>query len=290
MGDFGKYFEKAAPGDGYFNYCLWPYEPVVPTEGKERGVNLLLNSFEAGGMDERAWEMMQGIRREIGMFKTVWGVKLYNGKLGWEYYFYDYKRQDREVSLSRVIGAMGPWVKSDIFVNERLPYFMFSLDVSNSRVRGEAAMDEAHVYIGNPGSRVSSGISYLAKGGGMTLENFYFFFDARRDGAEVEAKARCSAQVDGLEVDIDEILWPEVRNCRTICIANKSRSDTAYFAGVTVDQLLWFLSRMGYPAEIIGYVREHRGGLDHLLFDVGYDYVGDGDGIRVIKSGFYGIF
>ena len=51
-----------------------------------------------------------------------------------------------------------------------------------------------------------------------------------------------------------------------------------------------FLVRLAYPEAIVSFVRENLGNLDHLLFDVGFDYCMDGDGIAVLKSGYYGVF
>ena len=89
---------------------------------------------------------------------------------------------------------------------------------------------------------------------------------------------------------MDEILRPELRDCRTICVANKQENDCVYFAGIGFDQFLFFLRWMRYRAELIAFLEENRTKLDHLDFDVGFDYRMDGDKLTVIKSGYYGIF
>jgi len=91
-------------------------------------------------------------------------------------------------------------------------------------------------------------------------------------------------------VAIDEILRPELRVCKTICVANKQENDCVYFAGIGFDQFLFFLRWMRYRAELIAFLEENRTKLDHLDFDVGFDYRMDGDKLTVIKSGYYGIF
>ncbi len=284
-------FEYTTGQDQYFNYCWWPYLPVAPVEDKFRPVNLLFKSFELAGLDERAYDLVRRIQEAIGQFRTVFGVKwLPDGRLGWEFYFYDYQRRDREVSISRVLEAIRPLVRCDVPVNESLPYFMFSLDVSNDLVRGERPLDVVHMYIGNPGSRVSSGISYALTAQETTLENFYFFFEALRDLRQAADKVLCSAHVDSARIDIDAILRPELRNCHTICIANKQKNDTAYFSGVNVEQLLFFLKLLQYPAEIIAFVETNRAKLDHLLYDVGFDYVARGSELVILRSGYYGVF
>lgn len=282
--------EFTGPDDPYYNYCWWPYQPAASTEHKLRSVSLLFQSFEFAGVGPAAFEVVEALRRAIGPFRTVWGTKRLGDRLAWEFYFYDYRRREREVSVARVLDAIRPQLACEIRVNERLPYFMFSLDIvpeQGSRLRG---LDEVHVYVGNPGSAVSSGISYAVRSEGAALENFYFFFDARKDLDAVAGKVLCSPHVDATQIPIDWLLWPELTRCHTICVANKRRNDTVYFSGVDVDQLLFFLKRLRYPAGIVGFVEANRARLDHLLYDVGFDYVTQDDQVRIVKSGYYGVF
>ena len=99
-----------------------------------------------------------------------------------------------------------------------------------------------------------------------------------------------SSYVDETAIPMDCLVWPELRSCSTICIANKQYNDTIYFSGCNVDQFLFFLVRIGYPSAIIDFVRTNRSNLDHLLYDVGYDYRTTGDEVEIIKSGYYGVF
>lgn len=299
-----KRLQHTSDQDQYYNYCWWPYLPVAPTENKYRPVNLLLHSFETARVNEGAVELVDKIRAEIGPFRTVWGTKwlptaptapgqdggAVTGQLAWEFYFYDYQRRQREVSITRLLKAIRPIVRCDVPANEGLPYFMFSLDVNDQVVSGARELDVVHMYVGNPGSRVSSGIAYAVTAAGATLENFYFFFDAKRDLREAAEKIFCSAHVDSAQIDIDRLLIPELRNCHTICVANKQKNDTVYFSGVNVDQLLFFLKWLRYPTELIGFVETNRDKLDHLLYDVGFDYVAKGSELKVVKSGYYGVF
>jgi hypothetical protein len=305
-------FEHSTAQDQFYNYCWWPYVPVAPVENKYRPVNLLFQSFDRAGIDERAFELVRRIQEAIGLFRTVWGVKWLpdaphalddrpslqplaprataGGQLAWEFYFYDYQRREREVSVTRVIEAIKPIVRCDVPINESLPYFMFSLDVNGDLVTRARDLDVVHMYIGNPGSRVSSGIAYAVTAQQTKLENFYFFFDAKRDLRPAAEKILCSAHVDPARMDIDRILRPELRDCHTICVANKQVNDTAYFSGVNVDQLLVFLRLLRYPAEIVDFVQQNRGKLDHLLYDVGFDFIARGEDVIVLKSGYYGVF
>jgi hypothetical protein len=277
--------------DRFFNYCLWEYRPLVAPQGKFRSVNLLFHSLEVAGADPRMFDLVQALRRDIGMSQTVWGIKYARQKIGWELYFYDYRRRERALSMSKVLKAIEPLISGcTVRVNENYHYFMFSIDISNELVSGSRSLDEIHMYIGNPGSTVSSGICYSLTGSLARLENFYFFFDAKLHRDEIIAKICCSAHVDTEFIDIDMILWPELRECKTICLANKQQNDCIYFSGINVDQLIFFLCKMKYPVEFCTFVEDNRRRLDHLLYDVGFDYRMIGDSLTIEKSGYYGIF
>lgn len=175
-------------------------------------------------------------------------------------------------------------------VESTLPYFMFSIDIDEQLVTGARNIDEIHMYIGNTGSTVSSGICYSLKESGTRLENFYFFFDPRTEMEKIVGKVSCSAHVDDNRVGLDQILWPELRDCNVIILANKQNSDGVYFSRVNIEQLTFFLNRLDYPGEIRRFIETHRADLDHQLYDVGFDYRVEGGKVVILKSGYYGLF
>lgn len=283
-------FEYSTGEDPALNYCLWEYSRAAPAEDKFRSVNLLYQSFDYAGVDARAFDIVEAIRDAIGPFRTVFGVKLAQDRIAWEFYFYDYKRRQREVSITRVLEAIRPLVPCPVRPTESLPYFMFSLDLDAEIAAGRRGLDVVHMYVGNPGSTVSSGICYALRPDSARLENFYFFFDAATQLDQAAGKIASSAYFDDTRLPVEEVLVPQLAKCQTICVANKQTHDCVYFSGVDVGQLLFFLERLRYPAAITGFVREHRGELDHLLFDVGIDYRMEGGRIVPLKSGYYGVF
>ena len=285
-----NHLEYMTADDRFYNYCLWDYLPPNPPAGKFRAANLLFHSFEYAKADAKGYQLVQTIREAFGLSNTVWGVKWGGNELKWEYYFYDYRRRDRERSMSRLLQAVKPLIACDIPVNEQLHYFMFSIDIDNRLLDGARSLDEINMYIGNPGSTVSSGISYSLTRQGKRLQNLYFFFDAKRDQEEIIGKICCSAFMEPKQIDMAQIILPQLADCATICLANKQHNDCIYFSGIKIDQLLWFLERFEYPAEIRHFVAKNRANLDHLLYDVGIDYRVGESGIEILKSGYYGIF
>lgn len=285
-----RHFEYATDQDPSLNYCLWSYPPPAPVEDKFRSINLLFQSFDYAGVDPRAFAIVEAIRDGIGPFRTVFGVKLMNERLAWEFYFYDYRRRQRKVSISRVLHTLRPFMPCDIMPNENLPYFMFSIDLNDDLASGRTGLEVVHMYVGNPGSTVSSGMAYDVRTTGIELENFYFFFDAANQQDQIAGKVASSAVFDNTVLPVEAVIIPELLRCRTVCVANKRTHDCIYFSGVNVEQLVWFMNHLSYPAPMVEFVARNRQKLDHLLFDVGVDYRMENGRLRFLKSGYYGVF
>jgi hypothetical protein len=276
--------------DPFFDFCLWEYKPVVPYENKFRSASLLFHSFEAMGAHEAIFGLVRAIRKGFGLLNTVWGVKKLGDDIRWEFYFYDYRRRDRERSITRLLDMTRPFTHCGIKANESLHYFMFSIDIDDDLVSGSTELEEIHMYMDNLGSTVSSGICYSLTSMGTRLENFYFFFDAKKQLNEIQGKTLASAYIDSSQISLGQILWPEMLNCKVIVIANKQGNDAVYFSGIDVAQLILFLERMDYPGELVSFVEENRSKLDHLQYDVGFDYRMEGKDLSILKSGYYGNF
>ena len=290
MGKLMHDLEYSTPEDLYYDFCLWEYKPLTSCDNKLRSSNLLFHSFEFTGVEERIADLIRAIRQEFGVSHTVWGLKKIGDVIRWEFYVYDYRRVERERSITKLLSILRPYVRCPVEVNEKLHYFMFSIDIDETLVSGKRDLDEIHMYIGNPGSTVSSGICYSLKSSGTRLENYYFFFDAVKQQKDIVIKAMTSAYLDVTVVGLDQIFWPEMRNCEVIVVANKQGNDAVYFSRINVDQLIFFLRRMGYQREILSFVEQNRSKLDHLLYDAGFDYRMEGKNLRILKSGYYGIF
>jgi hypothetical protein len=107
---------------------------------------------------------------------------------------------------------------------------------------------------------------------------------------DIEGKVCSSAYLDAADFNIDSVLWPELRDCQTIVVANKTDRDGVYFSRIKLPQLLWFMKRMEYPQRQIQFLEGHMDRLDHMLYDVGFDYRMEAGRLQIIKSAYYGIF
>ncbi len=282
--------ELSESADPAIDFCLWPYTAPSAPAAKLRSINLLNHSFEVAGANSRLFEVTQAIRHGFGAFNTVWGVKKRGDELSWEYYFYDYDRLDRTSSISRFLQVTAPYFDCRLVAQEGRPYFMFSVDLDDALLSRDRLLDEINIYMGNVGSEVSSGICYSQTEAGLRMDNLYYFFDAKRQWDDIVGKAACSAHLDLPELQIKQILWPELVDCQTIVVANKKYCEGLYFSRITVDQLLLFMKRLAYPTDLVLFIEKNRNRLDHMLYDVGIDYVMESGSIVPIKSAYYGVF
>lgn len=282
--------EYASGQEAQYDFCLWEYRALVPSAGKLRSINLLANSFEAAGLGKRAFEIVGAIRKGLGDSRSVWGIKQEDGRLSWEFYFYDYARLERERSIPRLLELIGPWIGCDVKTSERQPYFMFSIDLDRALLLEGKPLEEIQMYIGNIGSAISSGICYEVTREQTRLKNLYFFFDAQRETDNIVGKLTSSVHLDVNEFDLNAVLWPELRDCQTIVVANKQQRDGVYFSRINVGQLLFFMNRMRYPQEHVAFIEQNRGSLDHMLYDVGFDYCVENGSLKIVKSAYYGVF
>ena len=283
--------ERMRPDDPYFNYCYWSYEPVAPGVGKLRPSSLLFHAITQ--MLESDWlrETVRSIQAGLGDFRSVYGIKQADGQWDLEVYLYDYRRQERALSIERVNASCGGDIQLPTTAGPHVPYFMFSFDLNASVAAAGGRIDRVHVYVGNPGSTVSSGISYgfTDEPDAAEMENVYFFFDAAEHAA-IEEKVRCAAFLHDADDLAAQVLRDELRSCRTICLANKRTTNTVYYSEVNVQQLLFFLDWQKYPTAFVEFVRQHQHELDHLLYDVGVDYRIRNGRVEFVKSGIYGVF
>lgn len=287
--------ELALAGDPAVDFCLWPSESPQPVAANNswRSINLLWHSFEIAGVSAEMMPICEAIRRELGDWQTVWGVKWADGQLSWELYFYDYERLDRGVSVTRLLDVLRPYIDCRIKVDEQSLYFMFSIDFDSALVKRKRPLDTVNLYIGNVANHdnmISSGLCYRHESGHSTLTNLYYFFDAQRGQQDIYDKLTLSIHTPFGELPMEQLLAPELRDCRTIVVANKPANDGLYFSGVSAAQLSYFFQRVALAPPLREFFDQNRQRFEHLLFDVGADFnVVDGQ-LQFTKASYYGVF
>jgi len=275
----------------YFDYAHFEYIPAIHPHKKMQSCELLFNSFDYVGEKSRISllkKLIYKLKKGIGINNTVWGVKYESGNFGWEFYFYNH--DNPELRMKKVIKIIKPIFQVSIELNhdiEKIPYFMFSIDFDQNSLNNITVKD-INIYVLG-GSRCD-GISYLFKKNKLILGNHYNFFYPNKDMKSLIRKICVSPFVNISNPPLHKILLPNLINCFKICIANKRNSDCIYFARVNLNQFLYFLRKFNYPINLIEFIEKNRDRLNHLLYDVEFDYKQEKDKLKIVKSGYYGIF
>lgn len=263
----------------FLDYEAVPYEPVCDPAGKLPSEALLLRSARGpAGTLVRA--LRRALQAALGAGQVVFGVKERGGKRFWEFYFYRHAgpRLDPASVREALAGTLAlRWE------GPSLPeHFMWSFEVDASTARS-GVVTEFHVYRGTERDSRRFGESFLVRGRATLKENEYRFFVPKDDGPLL-ARELGSLAAPPLPVA------PEA--CGRVCLARKggggplpSRDNGLYFAGVALPGFLAFLEAAGTYGALLDWARSESGRLDHLRFDMGFDF----DGTRWVKSGVYGI-
>ncbi|MFM8188187.1 MAG: hypothetical protein ACKN9U_07445 [Pirellulaceae bacterium] len=274
----------------YRNYCSWDYQPLSNGNGKLRPTALLYFAISSESHRDFLCDAIAEIQATHGIFESVYGIKRVENRWSLEIYIYDYERISRKKSWGNLFGKKLPILSSSVDVRESIPYFMFSFDLDHQVALNRGRIDVAHLYIGNPGSSVSSGIAYRQDASGLMLENFYFFFDAIQEKDKIVDKMTESVYWDVQGDQLEDLLLPQLSNCDTICLANKPACDTLYFSGIDIHQLITFCSWQMYPQRFTDFLIANTFQLNHLKYDVGVDYRWKSGQLEFLKSGIYGCF
>jgi hypothetical protein len=284
--------ERMQPGDVLCDYTLVPYDPVRSPDGKLRSVNLLFESFAHAGVEDLGRALVDGVRAAVGPFRTVFGVKAHAAAPdapSWELYFYDPRRVRRELAIERLADALRPHLAIDARPPHPLPWHMFSVEVDAAALR-ERVPVAVDVYVSTSPHAKGTDRSYKLRGAELLLENTYSFHRPELEIDEILHRIRSSVHFRRGVHNLAAILPPELLDCAHVCVANKRRADAVYFSRVTLEQAIFAVGFFRLGEALGGWLRDRAAELDHLLWDVGVDYVGDGDALRVVKGGVYGSF
>jgi hypothetical protein len=272
--------DYAAFSDRLYDYCHYEYKPACKIKNKLKSISLLKNSFEFVSKSKKLYLFVEWIRSKLGVDNTVWGIKNFNGKIKWEFYFYNWNKENKQITMSNFLKISERFFSNKITPNENIPYFMFSVDICEELFERKM-IEGIHVYVGS---------SYYLDNKGMTLENNYTFYNPKEKMKELVKDIKKSAMVDFTVTKLLDILWPELIHCHTICYANKQTCDGIYFSRIDIDQFLYFLIKLEYPESLISFIKKNKQRLNHLYYDVGFDFKTENGKLEILKSGYYGTF
>ena len=279
---------RAGADEAFFDYTRFPYQPVGDPAGKWSSSFVLEAALDTAGAGALK-APLRALGAALGADATVWGAKHTTDGYAWELYFYDYTRGDPRFGLHALLETLGP-VGAPGAPRPAEPsprrHFMVSVDVTPTfaAVAGTAPV---HFYFYDVGDRMT-GLSYRFEPSRWVLENHYAFYDPRTEMTLLAEKVADSPRL-GPGLDAARVLVPDLVDCTRVCVANKPTCDGVYFSGVDVRQFIRFLEAFGHDPAFVAIIRAHEHALDHMLYDVAFDYRTTAAGeLEVLKTGFYG--
>jgi len=275
--------EYVSKNEEFFDYCHYKYNTNKESYSKLRSSNLLINSFDFMNCDTYFYQLLNLIRDKIGLNNTIWGIKKIDNDLFWELYFYNREKKNYLITIPTILSLINNFFKLKLEIPknfQKLPYFMFSIDLSKDFFL-KKSIEGVHIYLGP---------SYFLNNHSMTFENNYSFYDAKEEIKKIVKDVKDSSFIDFSKIKLSEILMPELINCKFICRSRKQKNDCIYYSRINIDQFIFFLKKFKYPKKIISFIEQNKSNLDHLLYDVGFDYTMENNKLKILKSGYYGSF
>jgi len=280
------------PATKHRDYILMSYEPRCPPAGRLQAQSLFRASLRQTGWLEAVWPLCERLQATLGPDETVWGIKWGPGGPSVEFYFYNFVANgpDNPASAAAVTAALAAQVAFPHPVDEAIPYFMCSFEVTAEAIAdGRAEAWRIYTRTGDEHRR-EAGFSWRVEERPV-LENHYWFYFARKadELADVVHRLANSFRA-GDRRSQARLLPPQLRDCHTLCYAAKPHSDALYYSRISTEQLGWFFEHR-FPHPLGALVRAHSDELAHLSWDVGVDFRSDRPGgtVTIDKVGLYGV-
>ena len=147
------------------------------------------------------------------------------------------------------------------------------------------------LYFGYPGGTLFGGKSYtLSSQNVLRFKNVYSFYDAQSDRDSIKQAVNNGAYLAGRLDIADLLLEMQYALCDVICISSKASNDCIYYSGLDIHRLSAFLRQFNYSSSLVALADAYFDQFNHLLFDVGVDYIVANQQLSFIKTSFYGVF
>lgn len=284
--DTGVGLSLATDRDVHISVGFEPYRPLRPLGGKIRAENLLWSSLEHASARETWAEPLRAIRAVAGRDRVIWSVVLdhESGALSWEVRMLNPEGQGPLGILGPLREAVAPWVELLPALDELPDYAVLALSFDAARADSPTMGVELYQRGPSPGvmllQRVDADGPHPA-GRDVALH-------PKRDIDQVLAEIKDSRFVDYSKSRqlLGRALVPELFACRRLYVGRRDHCDALGFSGINVDQLKFVHERFELPEAMRAFLGEHRDRLEHLMFDVVTEYVGRGDKIAHLRTGF----
>ena len=273
------------------DYVLTDYTPSVDPIGRLQPVSLFRHGLRAVGWLDAIWPICEALIQTVGPDNTVWALKYGSDGPGVEFYLFNNRANNPPgpLSIAPVARALEPFGRFPQLCEERVPYFMWSFEVS---LEGLAAgrFSPIRLYLDTgEDRRTPGGFSYRLEDGQALLENHYSFYRPQEELAD--ARRRLARSPRSGRAEAWRGLMPRyLCDCHTICYAVKPRRDGLYFARIQSSQLARFL-RMTHKTALADVLEEHAEDFAHCVWDLGFDFAlpESAETTAIEKMAFHGV-
>jgi len=274
------------------DYTHSAYAPLATNAGKFTNEKFFIRMLEhletSQSKRKKIIKLKDKICKTLGINKTVWGVKKRDSRFSWEFYFYNYNKENPEISITNLKKCLSPEFSLPVYPREEWDYFMFSFETDEVGFRRNK-INGCDIYTTDKTRRMS-GFSFHLYKDQVNFKNIYKFYSSDERGMLKNIMRK-----NFTAMQVSKILFPfNIKG--TICLAKKNVLDKTprtygiYFNRVDIDSFLYFLQQFQYPSKLIKFVKKNKYKLNHFLYDIGFDFKVKNDNISYIKSGFYGLF
>jgi hypothetical protein len=254
------------PDTKHRDYILTDYAPRCEARGRLHPASLLKHALREASVLDAWWPICLALREHLGPEQIVWGAKWGPSGFSVELYFYNFVKNgpQNRASCARLNEVLKPFAAVAGAVDEALPYFMCSLELTHARPLGPW-----RIYLGSGDRhRIECGFSYRAETEGLVLENHYWFYQAASSEQREDFKRRVEASPRA-GLAWESLVPAALLDCYTLCFAAKPRSDGLYYSRISTEQLEGFLRGKSPLADVL---RAHLDDFAHLSWDLGFDF------------------
>lgn len=266
--------------------------------GRPSSADLLCAVYPEDSPARRALEhIVNGLRAALGENRMIWALKHIDGRVRFEFYLFRGAAEDRPDGISGLFSDtvaafrdLAAWNAPDRFDGDPiLVSFEFSID-DHGTVEPTATIDASY----NVSGRSSFVVNYELSSSESRLKSVSQGFDVvdERDllRDHLESNRHRATGSDGAIARHWLRRIDDMTECRRCWVSFKSGSDGVYPSRTHVDDLVGLLTEFAYPEHLREWVTERRDQLDHLRFDLCYDYAVVESSVVTNRTAFCGWF
>ncbi|HET8929820.1 MAG TPA: PqqD family protein [Acidimicrobiales bacterium] len=279
-----------------FDFIMDPYPMASSPAGRPTGLDILLATVPTdAGQRATLQSIAEQLRDAIGPDQTVWGMKLENTRPSWELYFYPHRSEADDTAATYFARAQEAFEKvvgwdAPRSVPSNAALFSFEFELEPRGVTRPRELDVYHRIEGDSDMI----LAYRHSDRLYRLKNTYELFPLPDHLDAVRHRLGSSRFAFPENEGVASAHWlgeiETAKECSRVWCSYKPDCDGIYLGRVAASDLARFLDRFAYPAHLRNWVHEHVHELDHLRYDLGFDYtISDGE-VRTLKTGFYGYF